>query len=694
MSIHTYPAGSAYPQLGFGVGVANHLALWQDADTLTSDPELYYDPTNNYLGIGTATPTAPLTFGHASSQKIHFDVEGNEYYGISREFLDGFFTDQLNIFVPQSTDATIALGHHEGTFGYFNPTLRVKPEVVDIVGKLGIGMAAPTSALDVRGSVVASDAANTYYGVRVWPAALAGAENVQGLRVEAATGAGLATSSIRAITVLNQPAALGAMGIQLLINAGASRYNMYASGSADNYFAGNVGLKNIAPSYPLDVTGQARVTGNVGIGTAPSTAPLTFAPSIAQKIHLYGVDAERYGFAIDNSQLQVFSAGAAKVSLGSMNNTDGVTFTNILDVSTAGVAVPGSPVGFSTPPVAGWGLRVGPYPVAFGSSLYVTGITSTTTLAVNRAAPIGHDMYVGWMAADAASFGRGNAAPRWSLDCSAPGHIAQLGCYYGPPTNTDLRVFRGAFDSLSLNRGDNAARWQLDCEGYGYIARLGIAGGPDERWHFTNWGSSYFNGTAEFVGVVGVGGAPNGSYNLTNHGTSYLYGLVGCGTTPYAGWSLTASTILAWNAIQSSNTLYVVGTSVLASWTGIRGAADGRFAVRAYSDIYCDGVPYNGGGGPWVAYSDRRLKHLHGEIPHPLETMCALHGLLYEYSDTAMGRPAGVRMGVVAQEVEAVIPEWVGELDGFKTTQLSSFEALTIESFKALAARVAALEGD
>jgi Chaperone of endosialidase len=40
-----------------GAGAANQVAVWQDATTLTSDAELFYDRTRNCLGIGTATPT-------------------------------------------------------------------------------------------------------------------------------------------------------------------------------------------------------------------------------------------------------------------------------------------------------------------------------------------------------------------------------------------------------------------------------------------------------------------------------------------------------------------------------------------------------------------------------------------------------------------------------------------------------------
>ena len=56
---------------------------------------------------------------------------------------------------------------------------------------------------------------------------------------------------------------------------GGARYNIYASGSANNYFAGNVGI-GVAPSYKLDVSGGTRLAGTVLItDTSVSTSTNT-----------------------------------------------------------------------------------------------------------------------------------------------------------------------------------------------------------------------------------------------------------------------------------------------------------------------------------------------------------------------------------------------------------------------------------
>ena len=127
-----------------------------------------------------------------------------------------------------------------------------------------------------------------------------------------------------------------------------------------------------------------------------------------------------------------------------------------------------------------WGvLHNGTAASQLGGTLNVLGYTSLSTLSVNRAAPSGHDAYIGWMAADRIGAGIGNAAPGYALHVGAPAHISQLGVYYGPPGAVWFRTASAAFDSVQVGRGDAGARWPLDVAGAGHIAQLGVAYGAD-----------------------------------------------------------------------------------------------------------------------------------------------------------------------------------------------------------------------
>jgi hypothetical protein len=92
--------------------------------------------------------------------------------------------------------------------------------------------------------------------------------------------------------------------------------------------------------------------------------------------------------------------------------------------------------------------------------------------------------------------------------------------------------------------------------------------------------------------------------------------------------------------------------------------------------------------GSWTTFSDARLKRDITAIDRPLDTLLGLHGQTFEYIDPpqAMAQP-GRRMGFVAQEVEKVLPQWVGEDErGYKMVTPTGFEALSVEALRELRA--------
>ncbi|MBI5527552.1 MAG: tail fiber domain-containing protein, partial [Deltaproteobacteria bacterium] len=113
----------------------------------------------------------------------------------------------------------------------------------------------------------------------------------------------------------------------------------------------------------------------------------------------------------------------------------------------------------------------------------------------------------------------------------------------------------------------------------------------------------------------------------------------------------------------------------------------------AMVDIRADGTAIKPGGGSWTAPSDSRLKKnvvgLHGA----LDKLLRLRGVTFEWrgSDTTRILP-GKQIGMIAQEVEPVFPEWVGiGRDGFKNITYRGFEALTVEAFREQQSQLEAL---
>jgi hypothetical protein len=92
------------------------------------------------------------------------------------------------------------------------------------------------------------------------------------------------------------------------------------------------------------------------------------------------------------------------------------------------------------------------------------------------------------------------------------------------------------------------------------------------------------------------------------------------------------------------------------------------------------------GGGSWSVASDARLKKNIHPLAGALDKLLALHGVRFEYIDPQkIHELSGERMGLVAQEVENVFPDWVETgPDGYKRVTVRGLEALVVEALRQL----------
>jgi hypothetical protein len=88
----------------------------------------------------------------------------------------------------------------------------------------------------------------------------------------------------------------------------------------------------------------------------------------------------------------------------------------------------------------------------------------------------------------------------------------------------------------------------------------------------------------------------------------------------------------------------------------------------------------------WTIASDARLKKNVRTIEHALDDLLSLRGVTYRWIDPAsQGSMDGTYTGMIAQEVEAVFPEWVSEdKNGYKHLTVIGFEGLTVEALREL----------
>ncbi|MEO1436639.1 MAG: tail fiber domain-containing protein, partial [Bacteroidota bacterium] len=89
----------------------------------------------------------------------------------------------------------------------------------------------------------------------------------------------------------------------------------------------------------------------------------------------------------------------------------------------------------------------------------------------------------------------------------------------------------------------------------------------------------------------------------------------------------------------------------------------------------------------WDTWSDKRLKRDFEELPDPLEMLQAINGYYYFWTEDKIDQTRQV--GVIAQEIEAVLPEIVtNNSDGYKSVDYSKLVALLIEVNQAQEAKL------
>lgn len=117
--------------------------------------------------------------------------------------------------------------------------------------------------------------------------------------------------------------------------------------------------------------------------------------------------------------------------------------------------------------------------------------------------------------------------------------------------------------------------------------------------------------------------------------------------------------------------------------------ADGTLSINGQA-------AYKATPGPWAGPSDERLKTEITDLGGALDRLLKLRGVYFEWREPKKrGTKEGRQIGLIAQEVEEVFPEWISEgEDGYKLLSVSGFEALTIEALRQLHQEIRELRGE
>jgi hypothetical protein len=143
-----------------------------------------------------------------------------------------------------------------------------------------------------------------------------------------------------------------------------------------------------------------------------------------------------------------------------------------------------------------------------------------------------------------------------------------------------------------------------------------------------------------------------------------------------------------WLAIAANGTLLThVAGSTRMTVTNAGNVGIGVISPTFQLQLSADSA-FKPGTNTWTTSSDERLKTDIEALDGALGKLLALRGVSFRWRDPeAHGGLAGQQMGLIAQEVEAVFPQWVGEdATGYKTLSVGGFEGLVAEALRELRA--------
>ena len=162
-----------------------------------------------------------------------------------------------------------------------------------------------------------------------------------------------------------------------------------------------------------------------------------------------------------------------------------------------------------------------------------------------------------------------------------------------------------------------------------------------------------------------------------------------------------ASTIMS----NANDRLFVVGNGNAATgipstnnaFTLLKDGRTGIMRIPATNILEIEGNASKTTAGDWLANSDARLKKniVTFSEEKALEKLLALRGVTYEWNDNQTGsqRPEGTQYGFIAQEIQEVFPENVEKDNlGFYQTAYGTYDALYVQSIKALHQKIETLE--
>ena len=501
-----------------------------------------------------------------------------------------------------------------------------------VAGNVGIGTSTPAFDLDISGSD----------GFRVTETYGADSHFIF-------TESGETTWDYGGIEFARIDAEGGPAGILQLSTAVTARVLLRSSGYS--YFnGGNVGIGTTSPTRLLDVNGMIGADGL----WSPGTMDINSVGSINLKLNTDDVPGNKALGILNGAGELLFQIDETADVYIANNTAIGTIPTNDYQLKVAAD---------TSTQYAGYFRNRTDSDNAYGVYGLADGIGGTTHYGVYGSASGATTNWAGYFSGNLFASGKvaiGTTTP--STDAKL--HIESQDKYAGYFTSNKesgyTQVIRAEFTRTGNLDAKAVYGQSVPADNYGY-------GGYFVGGYTGVYGSVAPTGDKSYRGVEGyVSGGTGKNYGVRGEaegsGTNYgIYGHASGAGTNYAGYFVGDVRIISGRLN--------IGTTDPGNW-----------------EFYINGDAYKThGGSSWNVVSDNRLKNIQGPFEYGLDEICSLNPVRFNYKENNIfSLPSDQpHVGIVAQEVQKVIPDAISKTDdGFLTLNMDPVYMAMINAIK------------
>jgi hypothetical protein len=416
-------------------------------------------------------------------------------------------------------------------------------------------------------------------------------------------------------------------------------------------------------AYALDVSGEAYISGNVGIGTASPVEKLRVEGNVIVPISKsFFSYTNNYGIGTpDSNGLQIFTDAADVMRLG--HRTGGTTFTERMRIDSSGRVG----IGTSSPSSK--------FTVAGASSVNGIDLQVDAANAVNSARMFWTNGTAGQGCAIYNTGGHLNfttgATPN---STSGTSRLSLYSIGYNQ-SHVDFRapIFRDSNNTAYYldPAGNSILGGNLTLQSTGSVT-LTLEADTDNITETDNPKIIFKQDGGAVVGRIGYASGANILELINEYPDSLILGTSNSTdlTINASGNVIAAVDVRAPIFYDSANTAYYVDPASTGTSLNVAGS------IVAAGNV--------------TAYSDERLKENIETIPSALDKIGQIRGVTYTRND--LDDKERRYAGVIAQEIEVVLPEAVRDIGEIKAVDYNATIALLIEAVKELKDEVASLK--